>query len=648
MSGVIKPVRRATKRPLRLMGLLLGLRQPSEYQPGTGGSIEVWQWTRPKYRLRAFILLLINALLFAGLGAFALWLRTGRYFAASGDAYWNAWWEAFDPTREQQLTLLDYLTYPIPVSQVPLMMVIIGLVMASLTAIPILVSMLYRLPYAIIFTAIICFVAMLPWLAATVTFCCILARWRPLQFSFHYATALIALLPVISYYALATRNASVSQVLPPVELAKLYVPWVLAVVAACVLMAVVLLIARLVNYRPGAIAPSMAVMFVAPVLLFESRVGRDELYYRLLEADVGPGSTTYFANNVDMSGAIRNLARERMARAADAAVSTEAMEQQVALEMQLRLVSEAFAQQQDEAASACAEFRRKFPKSRYIANALYLEGRARDIRIDQEAFRQRAILRHYGDFPGVAAEGIWRELHDRFPGSPLWTYATLRLAQLEARNGRIDSAIGLLDALEQFKEGQAAQADPPSGRWQTFVAFFEKRPASGTLGVEPAAIIQEGHKLRWLLAGNRDPQQADAALRRLMSFDPRHALYRQNLQRLRAEIPIRYPLTPLGDNLDVLIAATEPSQSRRIEQLRACVDRLRVEQRGDALAHARFELGLAYKQDNRSQEARSVFEDVLRLNADSPWALEANRQLAGMGIAGRMPASGPTNVTQPG
>ncbi len=232
MSGVIKPVRRATKRPLRLMGLLLGLRQPSEYQPGTGGSIEVWQWTRPKYRLRAFILLLINALLFAGLGAFALWLRTGRYFAASGDAYWNAWWEAFDPTREQQLTLLDYLTYPIPVSQVPLMMVIIGLVMASLTAIPILVSMLYRLPYAIIFTAIICFVAMLPWLAATVTFCCILARWRPLQFSFHYATALIALLPVISYYALATRNASVSQVLPPVELAKLYVPWVLAVVAA--------------------------------------------------------------------------------------------------------------------------------------------------------------------------------------------------------------------------------------------------------------------------------------------------------------------------------------------------------------------------------------------------------------------------------
>ena len=78
-----------------------------------------------------------------------------------------------------------------------------------LTAIPILVSMLYRFPFSLIFTAIIAFVTVFPWLAITVTFCCFLARWRPFRFQFRFATALLALLPVALYYAMATRNADV-------------------------------------------------------------------------------------------------------------------------------------------------------------------------------------------------------------------------------------------------------------------------------------------------------------------------------------------------------------------------------------------------------------------------------------------------------
>ncbi|HSW45844.1 MAG TPA: tetratricopeptide repeat protein [Phycisphaerae bacterium] len=642
MAKVIKPVRRATQRPIRLMGWALGLRRPPGHRPDAGTSIEVWQWTRSKYRLRAFLLLSLDAVLFAGLGAFALWLRTGQYFMSSSQQYWRAWWDAFDPTLEQQLTLLDYLIRPIPVDQVPLMMVILGLVMASLTAVPILVSMLYRLPYALIFTGIICFVAMLPWLAVTVTLCCFVARWRPMRFSFHYATALIALLPVLVYYALATRNAAVSEVLPPLEVAKLYLPWVLAVVAACVVMAVVLLIAWLVSYRPGAIAPLMAVLFAAPVVLFEVEVGRDELYYRLIEANFGPGSTTHFVDNVDASEAIRRLARQRRS-----AGSAEAAEEQVALELQLRGLAEAFAQQQAEAVHACRSFRSKFPRSRYVPNVLYMEGRALDMRINQELFREQAMLRYHSDFPSMASETAWRELHERFPQCPLWSHATLRLAQLEARQGRVDEAIGLLDKLDQYQERKDVRPEPPAGRLGAFRSFFAKRPASLSLGVDVAAVIQEERKLRWLLAHNRDPQQNDAALRRLLGLDPHHAMYRQNLALLMADLPVRYPLTPLGDNVDVLIAATERSQSRKIEQLRACVDRLSQERRSDALPQARYELGLAYKQDNRPAEARGVFEEVLRLYPDSPWAFEASRQLASMGIVARLAPTIAATTTQP-
>ena len=644
MTSVIKPVRRATRRPIRLMGWLLGLKRPPGHRPDAGTSIEVWQWTKSKYRLRAFLLLIVDAALFAGLGAFALWLRTGQYVMPSSQEYWRAWWDAFDPFREEQLTLLDYLTHPIPISQVPLMMVITALVMASLTAIPILVSMLYRFPYALLFTGIICFVAVLPWLAATVTLCCFLARWRPLRFSFHYATALIALLPVVSYYALATRNAAVSRVLPPIELAKLYFPWVLAIAAACAVMAFVLLIARVVKYRPGAIAPLMAVMFATPVILFEAKVGRDELYYRFLEASFGPSSATHFVDNVDASSAIARLARQRPELADDLRLLPEAAQEQMTLEVQLRLLAEAFAMQQDEAVAACEAFRSKFPRSRYVPNVLFMEGRALDMRIDQDTFRQKAILRYYGDFPSMASEPIWETLYKGYPQSPLWTWAGLRLAQLEARSGRVDRAVALLNELIRFQEPNQAGPEPAAGRLATFAAFFAKRPASSTLGIDPGAVIQEGRKLRILLVENRDPQQNDAALRRLLNLDPHHPLYRQNLQRLLADIPTRYPLTPLGDDLAVLVACTERSQSRRIEDLRACVERLNQVCKSDALAHGRFELGLAYKQDNRPAEARAVFEEVLRMNPDSPWAFEANRQLAGMGMSARV---GPS-ATAPG
>jgi len=634
MSKLPKPVRRTGARPIRVLGWLLGIRRPPVQRPAEKYSIEVWQWTKPKYRLRALLLLLVNAVLFAGLGCFALWLRTGQYVLTSSEQYWQEWWEAFDPTSEQQRTLIDYLLYPIPVDQVPLMLVIVGLVLASLTAVPILVSMLYRFPFALIFTFIIGFVALLPWLAITVTFCCFLARWRPLRFSFHYATALISLLPLLAYYALATRGAPVEQVVPLIEIAKLYVPWVSAVVAACVLMAVVLIIARLVNYRPGAIAPLLAVMFALPVVLFELGVGHDELYYRLLEASFGPGSKTHFVDNVDASAAIRRLADMRMEQIDDPRATPEAVREQVALEWQLQLTSGVFAIQQYEAVEACDVFRSRFPASRYIPNTLYIEGRAVDMRIDEEFFRKRAMFRYYSDFPSAASGDLWQKLREGFPRSPLSTVAHLRLAMLEARASHVDHALELLDNLISWKSEQktSQESQASAGRWQE---YFAKLPASGTLGVDPTAVVQEGRKLRYLLANNRDPHQQDRALVRLLSFDPRHAMYRKNLKSLRSDIPKLYPLTLLSDNLDVLIASTEPSRSLRIAALNTCIQDLLKKTGSDALPQARYELGLVYQEDNRPAEARQIFDEVVRYHHDTPWALEAERRLVSMGASAK-------------
>lgn len=647
MPRLVKPVLRAIEHPRRESHRLVR----SIWRAGVGATEEVpprdvWRWTAPKYRYRTVILLLVNALLFAGLGFFAFWLRTGAYGPFSEENYWHAWWEVFDPTTERQVTLLDFLLRPIPVDQVPMMTIILGLVLASMTAIPILVSMLYRFPFSLIFTAIIGFVALFPWLAITMTFCCFLARWRPFRFQFRFATALLSMLPVILYYVLATRGSDqILEHLTPVQIAKLYMPWVFALIAACTVMGVVLAIARLVNDRPGAIAPSMAVLFVLPIALFEAKVGQDELYYRLLEQQFGPGSTTHFVDQIDASETIERIARKRKEAGGHENISQAAMEEQVRLLLQFQFNSirddwdlevegsnEAYADQQYEAMTACDRFLKKYPESRYVPNVLYLKGRALDMRVDRDLFRRKGILRHYEDFPNMASKSTWERLARDYPDSPLASVAMHRLAILQVRSGDADAAEAVLRTLIDRFAGERPQASQPeeaAGFW----SLLAKRPASGALGVVPSRVGMQARKLLALVEANRDPQQNDLALQDLMKLDPRDAMYVQNLRQQLREIEAKYPLTLLRDNLEVMIAAAEPSQSLRIRALEALVQKLSAEPGSDAYPQARYELGLAYQSDNRMSEARTVFEAVLAHDSSSPWAMEARRALAEMGVA---------------
>jgi len=615
--------------------------------------VDVWSWTAPKYRVRTVVLLMINALLFAGLGCFAYWLRTGSYAPFLQADYWRQWREVFDPTQDRQVTLIDFLMYPIPVDQVPMMIVIMGLVLATLTAIPILVAMLYRFPSSLIFTGIIAFVALLPWLGITVTICCLLASRRRLRFSFGYATALLALLPVVLYYALATQNATTSPHLRPVEVATLYIPWIIALIGACTLMGVVLTIARLVNYRPGAIAPLMATMFALPVILFESRVGRDELYYRLLEYHYGPGSSTHFVDDVDASGTIERIAAARLARTRNPRASLESVREQVRIELQLQLASvqaerdavrrsftEAFATHQHRAIAACDDFIRGYPASRYVPNALYIKGQCLDTRVDQELFRRKAMLRHYRDFPNAASLPVWKALHENYPDSPLWTTATYKLALLTARSpeaGSVDQAVRLLEELIARRGTLSAEPAGQAGL-QERSGLWGRLPASTKLDVDPAAVVLEGAKLRELLVRNRDPQQDDLPLKRLLRLDPRHALYRRNLDQLLADIPVHHPLTPLRDNVEVLIAAAQPSLSLRIDHLSAAVRRLAADPRSDALPVAQLELAAAYQSDNRPEEAWALLQEIQKSWPQSPWAQEAARRMALMAAPSRSAA----------
>ena len=66
-----------------------------------------------------------------------------------------------------------------------------GLLFASLSSIPVLVAILYRLHFSLIFSVMVIFLAGMPWLGVAATAGCLFA-WMPhFRYSFRYVSALI-------------------------------------------------------------------------------------------------------------------------------------------------------------------------------------------------------------------------------------------------------------------------------------------------------------------------------------------------------------------------------------------------------------------------------------------------------------------------
>ncbi len=210
---------------------------------------DVWSWTARKYRIRASVLLIINFLLFCGLCVFTHWLHFAKLFDFTLPPYL----EALRFWGPQTQNLSDFVLFPISVDQMPVYGVVIGLVVASLVAVPISVAIVYRIPAAVPFILAVAILAHLPWLAITLVGSCILAAARPFRMPFRYSSALLAMLPILLYLYMSTRGATetLGASISPERKLLLTGPWLLAILAACTMLAGIIFIARLVNYRPG-------------------------------------------------------------------------------------------------------------------------------------------------------------------------------------------------------------------------------------------------------------------------------------------------------------------------------------------------------------------------------------------------------------
>ncbi|MHC4695831.1 MAG: tetratricopeptide repeat protein [Planctomycetota bacterium] len=601
---------------------------PDTFSPAV---VDVWSRSGSKYRIRAVVLLAVNVLLFAGLGSFAFWLRSGERFAPALNGYWDELAQTFRFGQQTSVSLAAFLIEPINVQDVPMQIPIVGLLMAALISVPILVSILYRFWSSLPFIAVVGFLAVMPWLALTLLGSCIIASVRPFRARFRFVAALLGLLPTVLYLILAWQgsNEILAGRIDPVDRIKFIAPWVLAIVAATLVFVIVLTIAKIVDYRPGAITPLLAVMFGLPVALFEFHVGRDELYYRLLEKL----NHAHFAD-IDGSLALDEAVDAAWHRHPIPRPPRSALRQVEEVKWQFELAADLGPHQSDltrhqtDLAQRCDWFHRHFPDSPYTPNALYIKARAYDMRVDHAEFRRTKWIRFYDDFPSKASQQTWRVLAEHQPDSVLACVARLRLAQYDARVGDVERSIDKLEELIKTAEARKLQADeaPESDGGVLKGVLARERPEAG-LDVPFDRVVLEAHRLHDLLVSNRDPiygfdpisgrdRRTGAIGFGLMDLEPRSERYVENLRMLEQA----YPHCQIEDNICVEAAKASPALPLKISRLETCIDRFSST---DAMPEALFRLAVAYRVADSADKSERTFAELATEYPDSVWSEQA-------------------------
>jgi len=573
-------------------------------------------WSRPGRwaRQRAYIFLAVNSCVYGGLNVFIFWLRNAKILDFS--------WQSYASTYHK--TLIDMMIFPLNVQDTPVLIPIVGMLLAVIIIVPILISQLFGFRYSIIFAAEVLLIGHLPVLSLFLVACSFIAgtsrHWLP----FKFGVAILSLLPIAVYFHVATHDAPELQ-LKAIDPTLLNAPWLLAFLAAAGIAAAVLTLAKIFKYRPGGILLSMIPFFAIPGILFHYYIGADQLECRLL---ANRYRSDRWANrpSIDIT---QRVFREAVSRwqlykihdlQAIMELATEVfptVAHQLAYDLRVRIIL------------ACEDFQHKYPRSRFVSNELYIQAMAEDLRFDHRLLSEDWRVKFHTDLVSPISAPLWQRLIDAFPDSIYAQPARLRLAILRIRKGQVASAETILhELMNRMPKPPGAQQTQPArtGGWR--LVFAKPQHADIPL-VDPTEIARKAEELLELIEHNADdPKFGNTPLAELLKLDRHHQDWGKNL----LDLAIKYPGSKLHDNLIVMHTLTRSDPRALQQELRRHVKRFRGQDAGVLalfeLAQVTRELALADMDEQADAQARDLYRRLIQEYPTHSLARQAAEELA--------------------
>lgn len=495
----------------------------------------------------------VNLAAFVAANAFWQYLARGRWWDFSAAAY----------RQDLATPLREIFMHPLSIFVYPWMIVVTGLLLAVVIFVPIVVAVLYSLPYGALLAAVVAVIGHAPVLAAVLALGCVLASRTWLRSDMPFLATLLGMVPVAVYLYLFAFLGSDSGAVVPLQRLLLAVPLLIAGVGAILASAVALALAAATGSRPGVVWPVVAVMLAALLSIFFTRVGSDQLEYALIASDLAPGDAVFEPLTLE--------AWRRENRAEGLNPTT----------LRIR-VQDDLQRCQDQLLGRCRKFLAGRPRSRRVPAVLWVMGQTASLQLDAAAL-EMGLVKYTASHCSPASAETWQRLCDERPESSQAVLAQWRLGELAMRKrdakGAYDSLRLATKRLSALVSVEAAETESSKA-----VKVFSQ-PADVPALRYYAEALSSARRLVWLIERNdvlTDPASAEA-MAALLEANPCDLNYYQRL----AELAGQYEPTRLGDNLKLAVAMATPSLYERAEMLIL----LARDASSDAGIEANYELG---------------------------------------------------------
>ena len=582
---------------------------------------------------------------------------------------------SFDSTRALTLDscrLDRFVLSGASIFEYPWQILVLGALMGILAIAPVLVALLMSFSHSLPLVFAIFFIANLPGFAAVLLVSCIGVACRPLRFRSRIIAVALCMSPQLVYWSVfgGARGGE------PLVWGFSFSPWVCAWLIGLAIAGSVLIIGHYTRYRPGLVWTSTGVILTLTIIVFEAKIGFDELAFQIHVAENNPEQVSEFRSHSITDALDRRMEDPTIRKYLEDAYFYKSepipLRQELKREIQIQLgygrwpwwfelleVPDAlnFLEKRKSLARQYDLFIIPprpwwMPKllhdrlvsrrstSKRMATTLYFKGLLSEYNQDVSRLGQEKEMLHlYSDYPFERSHTIWFLLDKQFPESPEALEAQWRIAMRRAGRGLFDRAEA--QARETLKQLKQRLAEMPSGTSEvdSIATLFQTPPKTVMTRLKLVALQSRVDRLLSLI-GTENQGEDSASLERLARFvrlNPHNMDYAELLDDLRQEMG---PQDCLRDNVLFAEIKLIEDDERRLRELAA---HRRQFANTDGGIEAMFELGLlemglyraqadAEQKKARLLEAKETLDRFLKFYPHSIYAEQVKKNLSDLPV----------------
>ncbi|MBM4028067.1 MAG: ABC transporter permease [Planctomycetes bacterium] len=548
----------------------------------------------------------------------------------------------------------------VSIFEYPWQILVLGLLMGILAVVPVLVAQLMSFGHSLIFVLAVFLLANLPGFAGFLLVSCFGAAVRPLRFRSRIIAIALCMAPLLVYWGAFGGARGVE----PLEWGFSFAPWIWAWLTGMTIAGLVLALGHYTRYKPGLIWTFTTTTLLLALVLFQGKIGFDELDYQLYVARNNPEEVLEFRDHSIREALDKTITdpkekeyrkfffypieviplREEMKREIQNSLARDnrwpdrlIVSEELQYEDRRKWLNEQYdrflrpARPRWMPASIQARIVERRSRSKRVVIALYYKALLNEYTPDLRRIGQDETLHFSSDYPHSVSSRIWFELYQASQTCPESAEARWRAARQLAGQREIKIARAFLTEAQRIaRERLALLQKTPAGPSESLFSAFRRPPDTVMTPMKLRELQGRIHELQMLVSDENltGANDARARLAEFVMLNPYRLEYEQQLEGLLARTEEN---DGLRDNILLAQAKLIADDQHRAERLGQLSRRYQNTDGGKQALYelTRLNIRLYQREPKRANLvlARDMLTNFLDLYPDSFYSPQVKKNL---------------------